>query len=367
MMKLAVLAATATATAAAAALDVDDVRGEFYAWMGSYGKAYGHAAELEARFAAYESNRLLVAALNAEDNGATFELNHFADLTEAEFRRSVLMPPREHPRLERTRRPLPLGAPEAFDWRDAGAVTEVKDQAQFGTCWAFSTIGNVEGLWFNAGNDLVSLSVEQLVECSAEVDLSAKHADCSIFGGWPYLAMEDVIAAGGLRSDADMPYCIAEPLGTDANCLPCMPDGYSKELCGDHSDLYCFKNSTLGQGRDGLCKSDEGFTAKVSDWRAIDEDEGVIAKELVATGPLSVCLNAAKLSFYKSGIYDPKSCNPKDLDHGVLMVGYGAEDSQDYWILKNSWGKRWGEDGYFRLARGDGTCGINTAVTTAVV
>jgi len=97
------------------------------------------------------------------------------------------------------------------------------------------------------------------------------------------------------------------------------------------------------------------------------KDETVIASALMTTGPLSVALNAELLQFYHKGVFNPLMCNPKNLDHAVLLVGWGIEGSKPYWIVKNSWGTSWGEKGYFRILRGKGTCGINTQVTTAVL
>ena len=152
-----------------------------------------------------------------------------------------------------------------------------------------------------------------------------------------------------------------------------MVNGYNMKICGDHTNddagipLYCEANTTLGQGPKGLCGSKEGFAVEVEDWRAISTDEAAIAAELAATGPLSVVLNAQKLQFYHKGVYSPTFCDAKKLDHAVLAVGYGTDGGKDYWTVKNSWGPKWGEDGYFRIKRGSGTCGINSHVTTGVL
>jgi cathepsin F len=106
---------------------------------------------------------------------------------------------------------------------------------------------------------------------------------------------------------------------------------------------------------------------KVKDWIKISENETDIANQLMAYGPLSVALNAELLQFYRKGIFDPFFCDPKNLDHGVLIVGFGVEDSQPYWIVKNSWGAKWGESGYFRIARDKAKCGINTSVVSAIL
>jgi len=90
--------------------------------------------------------------------------------------------------------------------------------------------------------------------------------------------------------------------------------------------------------------------------------------QLYQRGPLSVLLDASFLSRYKGGIWDPEGwCSKTDLDHAVLLVGWGVQDGSPYWIVKNSWGQDWGLQGYFWIARGKGTCGINTQVTTSQV
>jgi len=182
-----------------------------------------------------------------------------------------------------------------------------------------------------------------------------------------------VISAGGLRSDDDMPYCAGVEYGEEGSCSPCMPTGYSALECGDYDDdfqipLYCDKNSTLGQSDStNLCSSTTGFAMTISDWKAVTSDESEIADTLASVGPLSVLMNADKLQFYRSGIFAPSRCNADSLNHAVLLVGFGTEDGSDYWTVKNSWGESWGEDGYFRMARGVGMCGVNTAVVTGVV
>jgi len=90
---------------------------------------------------------------------------------------------------------------------------------------------------------------------------------------------------------------------------------------------------------------------------------------LYTNGPLAIAINADPFQYYIGGIIDEDewSCDPEGLNHGVVLVGYGSEDGLDYWIIRNSWGDYWGEDGYVRVARGKGTCGVNTYVTTAVL
>ena len=272
--------------------------------------------------------------------------------------------------------------PASFDWRDKGAVTSVKDQGTLGTCWIFSTIGNLEGQMFLSGKGLTDLSVEHILECDAMTDESANVADCGVFGGWPYLAMQGIIERGGVFSDKDYPYCAGtvDEKTKSPGCLPCMPDKYSMKLCGDHTDddgglpLYCEPETTLGQGPKKLCargeNSDLKFAYSIGNWTdasstLVDD----ISSSLMELGPLSVAVDATPLQFYKGGVSNPRFCSSKEPNHAVLMVGYGtASNGGDFFTIKNSWGKGWGEDGYFRIAKkdGPGTCAVNSFIVSAL-
>jgi hypothetical protein len=172
-----------------------------------------------------------------------------------------------------------------------------------------------------------------------------------------------------------------------------MARGYDKTMCGNHGDgdasdasdgssgssapddddgqvpLYCNRSTTQGQGapafctREGGAKAPGGYAARVGDWRAISTNETEIAAALAtgggagvvsgggalafSGGPLAIAMNAGPLQFYKRGIFTPgtglfNKCDPKKLDHGVLIVGFGADAGDDYWAVKNSWGASWG-------------------------
>ena len=187
--------------------------------------------------------------------------------------------------------------------------------------------------------------------------------DCGMFGGWPYDAYQFIIEQMGIPSEESYPYCC----GSKTTCYPCMAKGYNKTMCGNHDDLYC--NKTWD---DSHCPSQNWKSvSSIKDWMTISKNETEIAASLIQLGPLSVCMNAAELTYYRDGIYNPNHCDPTALDHAVLIVGYGTDStttpSTDYWIVKNSWGDNWGIDGYFKIVRGVGKCGINTAVTTSCV
>lgn len=213
--------------------------------------------------------------------------------------------------------------PTSFDWRDKEVVTSVKNQGQCGSCWAFSAIENIESQYAIKTKKLEDFSVQQLLDCD--------HLDHGCGGGFPFRAFEYIKQTGGIESAHDYPYKAA------------------KHDCNAEK---------------------EKFKATVVKSIGIDEDEEVIKAALVKYGPLSVALNATLLQMYFGGIVEarpPFTCNPETLNHAVLLVGYGVQQTSNkkYWIVKNSWGKLWGERGYFKILRGAGECGINRQVYTA--
>jgi cathepsin F len=374
MLALLVLTCVVALASANEILSVDDKK-SFDSWKIEHNKRYGSVqAELRA-FDVWIENRKIINNINGQ-HGLSWKagLNQFSDLTQDEFRATFLMTlTNANATLPITgRKPHPKSGsnPNSFDWRSDGSkqvVTSVKNQGSVGSCWAFSTIENVEGQWALAGNPLTELSPEFLVDCDGSVD--GNHADCSVFGGWPYLAYQFIIKSGGVPSEQSWPYCAG-----NGDCYPCMQGPVAQ--CGPPPS-YCDKSYS------SKCDSKPyDVTAKISSWTTVSDDETEIASELYARGPLSVLLDASYLQYYKSGVWDghlPGSpsvmkCTKTSLNHAVLLVGYGVTAADDasspstpYWSVKNSWGTKWGEDGYFRISRGVGQCGINTAVTTSIV
>ena len=147
-----------------------------------------------------------------------------------------------------------------------------------------------------------------------------------------------------------------------------------EQLCGP-PPYYCDRQRTLE-----ICDNPSlEVAAKISDWAAIDGDEDAMTDILQQVGPLSALLDATQLQYYKGGVWQGAatpassgkllSCSKSYLDHAVAIVGYGVDTDTGlpFWTVKNSWGSDFGENGYFRILRGQGECGINTAVTTAIV
>ena len=209
--------------------------------------------------------------------------------------------------------------PESVDWRLSGVVTPVKDQGLCGSCWSFSATGATEGSWAQKTGELVSLSEQQLIDCST----SYGNQGCN--GGLMDNAFEYIID-NGLCSESEIPYRANE----SDTCFVC---GKSKVSMGS-----CIDVTPLNQ---------------------------LHLKEAVSKGPVAVAIEADASIFqlYKKGVISSKNCGT-NLDHGVLIVGYGTEsDGTMYWLVKNSWGTGWGDDGYVKIARSEnqfdaGICGI---------
>ena len=313
----------------------------------------------------------IVSSINkGQKDWAATATNKFSTLSADEFAEKYLMPRqstasmvKDQSRIVKTK--VTGSIPDSFDWRDVGGVSAVQNQGSCGTCWAFSTIGAIESAWFQKANETTNLSEMYLTDCDGTSDET--HADCSMFGGWPYLAYSFIISKGGqVPSEEAYPYCC----GVDPYCYPCMNGPVS--LCGP-PPYSCDRT------RSQLCTdvyNGVGTAATITDWMYIDEDEEQIKAAVYSSGPKSVLIDASQLQWYNNGVWTGKTstepdvmkCSTTYLNHAVLVVGYGndADTGLDYWIVKNSWGEDWGEEGYFRLVRGVGACGVNTQVTAAI-
>ena len=222
-------------------------------------------------------------------------------------------------------------APEAYDWRSYNVVSAVKDQGACGSCWAFASTGNLESLYAIHEGNIRTFSEQMLIDCDT--------TDAGCNGGLMEYAFSWLKKNGGIMFDNDYPY-----------------EGI-KSAC--KSDKSKYANMTIV----GFKKLYDPY----SEWGCVDEDE--MKEFLYETGPLAIILNADPLQTYMSGIIDLTStkCPSNKINHAVLIVGYGVQNGINYWIIKNSWGKSWGEAGYFRIRRGNGTCGVNCYVISAIV
>ncbi|KAJ2942085.1 hypothetical protein O0L34_g11002 [Tuta absoluta] len=306
----------------------------FYHFMARHKPSYlDDHEEMQKRFAIFTQNVKKIHELNVYEMGtARYAVTQHADLTAEEFRKKYLgldVSLRDENQLPMPEAAIPdVTLPDSFDWRDHDAVTEVKNQGGCGSCWAFSVTGNIEGQWKRHSGKLVSLSEQELVDCDK--------LDNGCNGGLPDNAYRAIEQLGGLELEADYPY--------------------------EAEDDKCAFNKTLSR-------------VQISGAVNISSNETNMAKWLVQNGPISIGINANAMQFYVGGISHPWKmlCNPSNLDHGVLIVGYGIKNyplfnkKLPYWIVKNSWGPTWGEQGYYRVYRGDGTCGVNQMASSAVI
>jgi C1A family cysteine protease len=295
---------------------------DWFCWEGS-GQSHGDGiAEEEAmRFRVFKENAARIASHNNAGHSWTMALNQFADLTADEFSAKYIggfrnAPTHKSYELSHLRN---LDLPASVDWTTKGAVTPVKNQGQCGSCWAFSTTGSVEGIWFITTGTLVSLSEQQLVDCSG----SYGNQGCN--GGLMDNAFQYIIANGGICSEASYPY----------------------------------------QGQDGTCQSSSCTSvAKITGYQDVPQDSDQALMSAIAQQPVSVAVEADQTSFqFYSGGVMTGTCGT-NLDHGVLAVGYGSDSGSDFYKVKNSWGASWGMNGYILLGRGSsfnggqGQCGI---------
>lgn len=321
MAKLVALILLSVVCASAFALSVQDQWKDFKL---THRKFYSKVEE-PARLKIFQNNLLLAQRLQAGNPQAKYGVTQFSDLTPQEFKAIHLgLKPKASSNDERNAyKPTLKDIPAAWDWVQKGAVTKVKNQGSCGSCWAFSTIQNIEGQNFLKHNELVVLSEQQLVDCD-KVD-----EGCN--GGLMQEAMQWLAEHGGVATEADYPY-----LGYDDTCK------YTPSM----------------------------MKVNVTGYRNVSTDETEIAASLVELGPLSIGVVADPWQFYIAGIANPWFCGG-DLDHGVLLVGYGHGkgliSSADFWLVKNSWGSSWGESGYIRLERGKGVCGMNQDVSTSTI
>ena len=292
---------------------------KFQKFITKYGKTYFLIQEYMARFKIFKKSLLKRNSAGLYKKGIT----QFSDLTENEFRRTYLnLDINVLNTIKYTDIDVVAtgNADETFNWVEKGALGKIKNQGSCGSCWAFSAVGNLEGLYWIKYSENKRFSEQQLVDCDDVEE------GCN--GGLMEYTFAWIKKNGGLKLEEDYPY----------------------------------------KGRDQTCKQDvTKNVVKVADFvKLTTTDEEAIKDYLFQTGPLAIALNANPLQYYYGGIVDDdaSSCEPEGLNHGVVLVGYGTtDDGIDYWIVRNSWG----EKGYFRMLRGKGTCGINTYVTSAIL
>ena len=304
----------------------DNVWDKFSEFQQKFSKKYHSVQEMEDRFEIFRDNFREIINHNLDHSqNYTMGVNQFTDLTPQEFKAMIaggfsnkLFGSTSCSKVS----DVGSNLPEVVDWRNHNAVTPVKDQGQCGSCWSFSASGAMEGAWAIHNDNLVSLSEQELVDCAG-----IRYGSMGCNGGQMDGAFKFVVDNG---------------------------------LCSESE--YSYTSGTTKT--DGPCQSSCKSVVKMSGCADVQANNQLALKQSVYTGPVSIAIEADTKYFqsYSSGILTSTSCGT-NLDHGVLIVGYGTENSQKYWLVKNSWGTTWGDNGYVKIARSDstndaGVCGI---------
>ena len=309
----------------------DDKLTEFIDYILEFNKKYDNSDDFYDRFYYFKQNLMIINQHNSDIRSFKLNLNQYSDESSDEFdsRKGFIndalyhvsskifkMLTKDHVSCTPFNQTYDEQLPDSIDWRDHNAVTPVKNQEKCGSCWSFSTTGAIEGAWSIKHDKLVSISEQQLIDCSRS------YGDLGCYGGLMDNAFSYAIE-NGMCTEDEYPYTA------------------HGHLC--HS---CNKSIHI-QG-------------------CVDIDQGnqLQLKKAVSLGPVSVAIEADKSIFqsYSQGVIDTEECG-ENLDHGVLIVGYGIENDLPYWLVKNSWGDSWGDEGYVKILRSEnsddnGVCGI---------
>lgn len=318
------------------------VREDFNAWKGVFKKIYNTVEEEEHRLMTWIENMARINKHNFQydlkQKSYRLEMNHLGDMNATEYKQKMNGYRMDMKKKLKFR---PQGAtfllsmtnltdmlPHTVDWREHGYVTPVKNQGQCGSCWSFSTTGSLEGQMKRKTGKLVSLSEQNLVDCSGPEG----NDGCN--GGLMDQAFQYVKDNGGIDTEESYPY-----EGVDNTCR--------------------FKKADIGGEDIGYVDIPEG-------------SEKHLRQAIATQGPVSVAIDASNESFqfYSSGVYDEPNCDSENLDHGVLAVGYGTDEAtgKHYWLVKNSWGPGWGDEGYIKMTRGHkNQCGIASSASYPLV
>jgi len=279
------------------------------------------------RYGFFVANSQTVDKLNAQSKAlnstATFELNLFADNSPAELKSRMGLTKGYKPVQEagvEVAAPNVQG-PTSFDWRTKDRLTPIKDQGQCGSCWAFSCTESIESVYMIAkgigGSAMPPLAPQEIVDCD--------HNGCYGCNGGNLPSCFNFVKAEGQEKEANYPY----------------------------------------HARDGTCEANQGLAyVHISGYQYVipvgDHNENTMANFVAAKSPASIIVDANAWSFYRGGVMTAAQCG-YSTDHAVQAVGY--DTTAGYWIVRNSWGPRWGENGYIRLQFGHNTCAMTTEVT----
>jgi C1A family cysteine protease len=307
----------------------DHMESAFDQFKKRHNREYDDELEHSKRKESFRQNLRFIYSKNRAGLGFQLGVNHLADRTDLELK---ALRGKQYSRGYNGGAPFPYtnhrsmvdDLPSDLDWRLYGAVTPVKDQSVCGSCWSFGTTGTIEGAYFLKYGHQVRLSQQALIDCSWG------YGNNGCDGGEDFRSYQWMLKHGGIP----------------------LEDEYGGYL-----------------GQDGYCHVDNvTLTAKITGYVNVTSGDPDALKVAVAKhGPISVAIDASRktFSFYSNGIYYDPECGNKleQLDHAVLLVGYGTINGSPYWLVKNSWSNYWGNDGYILMSPKDNNCGVETDPT----
>jgi len=299
----------------------------FSKYMTQHAKKYSHD-QFFYRYTVFKANLDTIHEHNTNSGAEwTMGVNEFADETRDEFKvrfgfRNIKNDYLRSKNTIHTLNQVETANNASLDWRAKGKVQAIKNQGQCGSCWAFSATASVESAHAIATGKLLSLSEQQLVDCSS----AEGNQGCN--GGLMDQAFEFIISNKGQCSEAQYPYT-----AQDGTCMT--------PACTPVATLSSYTDVQAG-------------------------NENAIMPALNKQ-PVSIAIEADQngFQFYSGGVF-AGVCGT-NLDHGVNLVGYGTDTGKNYWILRNSWGTSWGEEGYMRIIRGKNECGLDSVPSYPVV
>lgn len=298
-----------------------EVHSRYRDQINKYNKQYKNQEEYNLRLLTFADSHHFVDSHNAkQDKTFNVEVNHMADRFDWEMRMMTGLVSTEHKNAVRVHTyDSKVQMPSAVDWREKNAVSPVKDQGFCGSCWSFSTTEALEAAYFLKSGVMTQLSQQWLVDC-------AWNAGAGCDGGNQGPAYDYIQQQGGIPEQIVYgPYRMINEM--------------CRNVSGSRVQITGYVNITAN-------------------------DEQAMAQAIASVGPVAISIDASQraFSFYKSGVFYAPACSSTNLDHAVLAVGYGTENGQDYWWVKNSWSTYWGDGGYIKMARNrNNNCGVASA------
>ncbi|XP_013194186.1 uncharacterized protein LOC106137817 [Amyelois transitella] len=291
-------------------------------------KKYYNDSEHRMRRQFFKNNLRLINSVNRQHKSYTLALNQLADLSDSELLtlgRLRVTPTNDSQYFDDND---VSDSVKSFDWREFNAISPIKDQTFLcGSCYAFTSAAAIESTFYihnGCKGQVKEISEQAIIDCTWTSDENIGNSGCD--SGDLYYTFSYIKKFGVPTRDSYGPYLAME----------------------------------------GVCQINAGKKIKISDFTKIPKNKGKIQKALIKNGPLAIALNGRPKTFifYSKGVYDNANCANEntDLTHGVTLVGFGEESGKEYWILKNSYGVKWGEKGFMRIASHSNICGVMNLV-----